>query len=134
MTNTTDTKTLVTPEIAESIRLDFTRMIDFWVEEFDKSKDLDDMALERLGVKASELETAGLSSHSKDTEKTELVRETLEYLLGTFNRSLELGELYLDDELEFYARHICYRQEMAPEYPGIIAGYEVAQEILKAYL
>lgn len=127
-------KTLVTPEIAKNIKDDFTFLIDVWAKRLQQSKMLDGMAFERLGLTASDLHKAKLSSISKETENAESTRDTLVFLLSLFEQSARSGVLYLEDELEIYEKHLLDQQEHSSEYIGIMRGYVETRDILKAYL
>lgn len=131
---TNTSKTLVTPEMAEDIRQDFRRYIEFWENEFFQSKGYDETALENLGVSAFDLESSGFSVRSAETDSMKSKRETLELLLSVFERGVASEEFYLEDELEFYTLNIRQMQRKASEYQSIILGYEVAHEILWSYL
>lgn len=134
MTNTTGTNTLIIPEMTEEITADHTSIINLATEERNRSVEQDRILLERFRITNEDLRKAGLPSVSKETAYLDLKLSTLVFLAKFFTDTLDAGEVFVEYELEFHARHIANQQEVAPNFPGIIDAHKALAEVLKTHL
>jgi hypothetical protein len=128
-------KTLITPEMATSIKADFARLVQFWEDAVAHGKEQDDVALGMMGLLASDFEDAGVgAAYSVDTEWAIDTLDTLRELVHAFENGLTPGPMYLEDGMEFYAGRMSREQESNPDNYGVIGAYANAQSVLKTYL
>lgn len=128
-------KTLITPDMAKSIKTDFARLIEFWANAVAECEARDNEALGMMGLMQSAFEDAGVErARSVDTEWAIDTLSVLRELEHAFENGLTPGPMYLEDGLEFYSGRMRREQESNPDRYGVIGAYANAQKILEPYL